>query len=381
MASPLVQESIANILMLIKEAKYIDAEQEYNNHLTLFPSVVENNEYDNLFKLMIERASETREVLNDIASSNSNSDDTPTSNSTVISSDWILGMTYLGITTHYKVDDSNYLHFRIDGILENIDIFKAVAVIHEVDLFKEWVPFLSESKLIEKVGVVDMIAYLRTHIPPLSRDTVIHVYGSDCLYNDRVVLIGKSENQWPATAINGAAETWRSVSRDYTKYDSSINSSSTYKIESEVTTQKTHFSSSSSSSVDASINKTSNNSINIPWWPIGWFHNRMEILEFKAVLTILAPDKVETCFIACLDPHAALPRTIVNFVIRNIAGLFLYYFEKQVHKVGKTQDCPYKTKVQNSPEFYQEWLTPKLKEYYNKKGWEYKFHNNTLLDS
>ena len=77
MASPLVQESIANILMLIKEAKYIDAEQEYNNHLTLFPSVVENNEYDHhLFKLMIERASETREVLNDIVSSNSNSDDT-----------------------------------------------------------------------------------------------------------------------------------------------------------------------------------------------------------------------------------------------------------------------------------------------------------------
>lgn len=71
---------------------------------------------------------------------------------------WTLGSNFLGISTYYMRIGSNDIIIKLEGTMHNLPIFEQCAVIHEVDLFKSWVPLCDESILIEKIGKAELVA-------------------------------------------------------------------------------------------------------------------------------------------------------------------------------------------------------------------------------
>ena len=99
---PFSQEKLTNLMKLINEAKYVEASLSYYNDFEINESLSKSQDMESnlLIKQMLIRADETRNVLKDISNINEES------KSTQLSSEWLLGMSYLGVTTHYRVDDS-----------------------------------------------------------------------------------------------------------------------------------------------------------------------------------------------------------------------------------------------------------------------------------
>lgn len=134
----------------------------------------------------------------------------------------------------------------------------------------------------------------------LSRDFALHAYGADCLKEHGMVIInGKSIDQYEPKAI--------------------------------------------------------------PYRPIGWLHNRMEIKEFFSNIHILSPTAAKTVIIAHVNPNAPLPQSLLNYVIKNIAGVLLYLFQKQVIKISKDHHCHHSERIRSNTAFYTNWLLPKLR--------------------
>lgn len=71
---------------------------------------------------------------------------------------WILGQSMFGTKTHYKLLDGGSMMIRLEGDLDDLPMFEQLAVIHEVDLFHEWIPFCSTSRTITKLSPVELIA-------------------------------------------------------------------------------------------------------------------------------------------------------------------------------------------------------------------------------
>jgi hypothetical protein len=225
---------------------------------------------------------------------------------------WILGLTYLGITTRYKIADDGFISVRMEGVLDDLPIFEQCAVIHEVDLFKEWVPFCNASSLVEKKGYAELAVYVSMYfpiLPPISRDVLIHAYGADCLHeHGKILILGKSTEEWPGKEI--------------------------------------------------------------PFKPTGWLHDKVDIKEFKALIHVLSPQSAKTVIITRIHPRMILPQFVINFLIRNLAGIFLYLFQQKVIKVSKDPSCPHGRRIVEDKKFYRDWLFRKLEVYCKLKGWE-----------
>ena len=72
-----------------------------------------------------------------------------------------------------------------------------------------------------------------------------------------------------------------------------------------------------------------------------------------------------------MDPRVAIPRSIVNFAIRKLAGLLLYLIQRQAQYVHEqNHDCPHARRIRENTDFYKEWLLPKLTAVCAKNGWD-----------
>lgn len=225
-------------------------------------------------------------------------------------SEWTFGLEMFGIRTFYQHDPkTNLIKIKLDGLMEDLPLFEQCAVIHEVDLFHEWVPFCRESILIDKVGKAEMYPYLNIGITGLSRDFMMKVYGADCLIEKgKMVIVGKSIDSYEAKPA--------------------------------------------------------------PFKEVGWFHDRMTVEEFRCIVDILTPTSAKTTIIAEVNPRAPLPQSMLNFFIKNLAGVLLYFFQKQALKVSKDPQCPHACRIRENEEFYQGWVLPKLRSFCAHKGWE-----------
>jgi hypothetical protein len=66
--------------------------------------------------------------------------------------------------------------------------------------------------------------------------------------------------------------------------------------------------------------------------------------------------------LCCLLLHQVnLPQVLLNFVIKNLAGVILYFFQKQVMKVAANPDCAHGVRIRQNREFYEQWLLPKIR--------------------
>ena len=79
-------------------------------------------QYDPLIKQMLRRAAEAELTL-DLGG---------------VDESWTIVMTFLGVTTHYKIAEDGCITVRLEGLLEEARAFEQAAVLHEVDLFTEW---------------------------------------------------------------------------------------------------------------------------------------------------------------------------------------------------------------------------------------------------
>lgn len=145
--------------------------------------------------------------------------------------DWKFGLEMFGITTHYQHDEEDgSIKIKLTGTLDDLPLFEQCAVIHEVDLFSEWIPFCRESITVDKIGKAELVPYLCFGIPGLTRDMAMLAYGADCLFeNSKILILGRSIDEHPT----GEKE--------------------------------------------------------LPFKAIGWLHNRMVVKEFSAILEVLTP--------------------------------------------------------------------------------------------
>jgi hypothetical protein len=291
------------VIFLYHECKYLASKKAYDTLLHII-NTSDNAEisikfkqdllkHENTINIMLERFNEIMELI-------SYED---------VCTDWILGITYFGITTHYKKCDDNTILIKIDGVLENLPIFEQLAVIHEVDLFTEWMPFCMESKLVKKVGRAELYPYLNVGLPPVTRDFLLKAYGADCLKETgKIAIIARSIDELEGSEL--------------------------------------------------------------PLKTTGWFHERMIVKEMKFVVDILSPTSAKTSVIAHLDLKMHLPQAMINFLIKNLAGIILYKFQCQVIKVQKNSNSDHAKRIRQDVEFYRDWLLPKIKEYCWFKEWE-----------
>ena len=76
---------------------------------------------------------------------------------------------------------------------------------------------------------------------------------------------------------------------------------------------------------------------NAPWRkPSGWFTDRMVVRSFRSIINVLSPSTAKTVIVAHVDPKVALPQSLLNFVMRNVAGILLNMFQRQVQYCPRT---------------------------------------------
>lgn len=228
------------------------------------------------------------------------------------SEEWIEAMCLFGITTSYVVLEDGLLRIKLEGSLDELPLMEQVSVLREVDLFKEWLPFCSDSRLVHSLAHNDLVAYFNLSTPVLSRDAVIRAYGVDCLLErDGLVLL-----------LAQSIERCEGVS--------------------------------------------------LPALEQGFFglHDRMQIKSMSAVIRLAGPRAAETTIICTVDPRTPLPHFITNFVIKHVAGVLLYCHQRKSAHVVAESDSSHALRIRNNAAFYSEWLLPKIQTYYRLKGWE-----------
>eukprot|EP01032_Pedospumella_encystans_P032587 gene32587-36793_t len=230
------------------------------------------------------------------------------------SDDWILGADMFGIQTHYRkcADDENAIVVKIEGKLDDLPLFEQMAVLHEIDLYKEWAPFCTSSVMVDKIGNAELFGYLCVGLPMFSRDFLMHAYAGDCMQEyGKVVILGHSVEKHP----------------------------------------------------DESKEKS------VPWKSCGWLHKRMHVQDMEAVVEALSPNTAQMKIICRVDLNAPLPHTLINFLIRKLAGVILYMIQRQTVKVQHDDQCNHAQRIRNNHAFYRDWLLPKLRHYCDVKGW------------
>lgn len=83
--------------------------------------------------------------------------------------DWLLAQTFMGITTFYKMDPNGSVWIKMHGTMDGVGVMDQLATIREVDLFNKWVPFCKTSKLLKRLGDVELLAYFSVSMPGVGR--------------------------------------------------------------------------------------------------------------------------------------------------------------------------------------------------------------------
>jgi hypothetical protein len=299
-------EKLEQILELIDSSRLLAAKKAYVDFQSEKSSSDDISELLDTIQPKIDKMMERAAAVEEILRSTSIAEEPKASDG------WLLGAEYFGIKTFYRViSETGLISVLMMGTQTDLPLFELLAVIHEVDLFKTFIPFCNESSLITKVAAAELVAYFKLSMLLLSRDACIHAYGADCLFEENaVVLVGHSVDSWPG--------------------------------------------------------------LQLPFEEPGWLgsHLTMEVSDFNAVITLNSSSSASTRLVCTVDPKFPLPQTIINFAIKKLAGLLLYLVEKEAHKIQKDKDCAHARKIRENKAFYVDWLMAKMRVYCEHKGWE-----------
>ena len=365
------EEMFQEVLSLIPACRYLAAKIVYDrlkDSLSVSPnqSLLEEMTDNKAIPAMLTRERDARALL---------------AIGDALDSSWILGNTLFGTTTHYKLADDGTLMLRLEGESSDLPLFEQLAVIREVDLFTEWLPFCSASQTVDNLGAAEMVVFFQLFVPPISRDALIHAYGVDCLQESgRILLLGNSVDDWTPghTAQPSSSSSSSSSARASTTTapssavpsDTSTNSRSTSAFgrffgESGKSSDKSSATASTSSS-----GSTTSSTAATPWRKAaGWLTDRMEVKSFWSIVQVTSPTTAKITMVTRIDPKVALPQTLLNFVIKNVAGILLVLFQRQAASVASNPQCKHAMKIRQDRAFYESWLLPKIRHYCDSRGW------------
>ncbi|KAF1324019.1 Transmembrane protein, partial [Globisporangium splendens] len=224
-------------------------------------------------------------------------------------SDWQFGQTYFGVSTHWKPGEDGTVWLKLDGLVEGVDIFNTIAVIRETDLYSVWTPFCNRSQLLQQNGHVDIITYLSVAFPLLQRDAIIQAFGINACYESRaILLLGKTERE-------------------------------------------------TSLPVSIKVPKVK-----------GWNADRMEMRGFRALIEPITRTKARTCIVANIDPKCPIPRSLLNFGIKKMAGMLLYLIRKEAEKIEQAQrnhtENEHLRRIESDPTQFYHWLRPLMEKWF-----------------
>lgn len=307
-SSPL--ECAQQIIDLSRDARYLAAKELWNNNnIDEFLEYIEDKAKKQTLETIRTRFNEVSDAMHQQALSED--------------SDWIHAISYYGIDTHYKLEgEGQDFAIRMEGKLEGVPLFEQAAVVHEVDLWTDWMPFVKHSKTVDKVSHGDIVAYAAVSLPLISRDVLLHMYCADCLQESgKVVILGKSIKTWPT-------------------FD-------------EATMAKSY----------------------------GWLsHDRVEIHDVKVVVDVLSPTEIKTTILMSFDLKLSyIPQSLINFITRNLAGVFLSLFQARAKSVFEDPKCSTSKLICTKTDFYFEFLYIKLKRLCDSKNWP--LHLSTSMTS
>ncbi|KAI9923028.1 hypothetical protein PsorP6_000596 [Peronosclerospora sorghi] len=232
---------------------------------------------------------------------------------------WQFGQRMWGVTTSWKPDEDGSVWIKLEGLVDGVDIFNTIAVIREVDLYRIWTPFCSQSLLLEEFGRAELAAYLAISSPLLQRDTIIRAFGINAVYEHGcLLLLGQSVDE------------------------ASVQSSTT------VPTVQ------------------------------GWNAGRMEIKGFRALIEPLSRMQARTCIVVNLNPKCALPRSMLNFGIKKIAGVLLYLIRKEAEKMEQEEKRAgasaakneHLRRIREDPSGFYQWIRPIIDKYFQDRSKE-----------
>lgn len=216
---------------------------------------------------------------------------------------WEFGQTYFGVTTYWKPADDGSVWLKMDGIIEGVDVFNTVAVIREMDLWKLWFPFCGQSSVLQQTGHVDYLTYLCISSPVLQRDAVLKAFAINAVYESRCILM-------------------------------------------------------LGNTVDESVLPLT---IDVPKIR-GWNSGRMDINGLRAMIEPISRTKARTCIVANIDPKCAIPKPLLNFGIKKMAGILLFLMRKEAEKIEKAQRDgtmnDHLARIEGDPTQFYTWLRP-----------------------
>ncbi|GMF27460.1 unnamed protein product [Phytophthora fragariaefolia] len=226
--------------------------------------------------------------------------------------EWQFGQIMLGVTTSWKPDPDGSVWIKLEGLVDGVDIFNTISVIREVDLYSVWTPFCSQSLLLQDMGHVELAAYLAISSPFLQRDAIIRAFGINAVYENRCLLL-----------LGGSVDASSVTSR-----------------------------------------------VPIPTLQ-GWNAGRMEIKGFRALIEPLTRMQARTCIVANIDPKCALPKPMLNFGIKKMAGILLYLIRKEAEKIehdtkknAASAANEHLRRINSDPSGFYTWLRPIVDQYF-----------------
>mmetsp|Transcript_1827 Transcript_1827/g.3271 ORF Transcript_1827/g.3271 Transcript_1827/m.3271 type:complete len:407 (-) Transcript_1827:243-1463(-) len=239
---------------------------------------------------------------------------------------WVLGADMFGVKTYYHNDeDDGLISLRMEAE-QDVPVFEQMAVLNEAELYSEWIPFCSSSKLVKKISHTEQVFHCHFITPVALRDMLVHVYASDCVMEHGcVAFVG------------------RSLSDEETKRDPDTE---------------------------------------WPAHPNYFLGQRMEILQLSGVLRMTSNKSAKSIILMKVNPKVLLPQMVINFLIKKMAGVFLYFLQKKAIALSEETEMSSKhaERMHSNTEFYVDWLLPVVRAYCQHKGWA-QFSVNLLGDA
>lgn len=130
-----------NVIDLISDSRLLAAKEAYDKIMENPDQCIKEAElmrvHEKKIATMTARCAQVDHAMDLVASQNPN---------------WTLATNYLGVTTHYMLGDDGLLWVRMESTQSDIPVVEQMAVVYEVEWFKLWIPFCSDSRLIARLS-------------------------------------------------------------------------------------------------------------------------------------------------------------------------------------------------------------------------------------
>jgi hypothetical protein len=212
-----------------------------------------------------------------------------------------------------------------------VPLLEQLCVLKEVDLHYKWAPFCSSSMMIADLDKLDSVGWFMVGLTSfgIARDGCFRVIGCDNIEEDgSIVLAGHGLKDRKPTDTSPHDDTYLSD--------------------------------------DPLVEK-----LDIPPVPSRRGSGRMTIKKFDAKIHVTSPTSASTRIVANINPNLALPQSLLEFIMKHLAGVVLAKLQVAAKKVAKNPVTNvHAIKMREEKEFYKDWLIVKFQHMCDQNNWE-----------